>query len=464
MKARGWHGVRMRKAMAAVDPDAEPRPVVIPASWDEPAAAAFAGIAVGQGAARLDTAADGWIEPVARAAARHGLDTIGDPLRQLLLTRRGTAAAPLWRGEQAAVPGFVLNLAAFVTPDIGFQAEDFATAAEVAATTLVLAAPGRSHIGVALADLAGLLAALGLAYDSEAARDLGRRIAAELRSRTRAAARTATRLGVPAPIVTTAIASPGAAEALLGAETGGIAPAFSPLASDGTLSRASRAFLAARGLAPEIALARALVGASPFPLASATAHAAMHDAVAPFVDAMPARPEAAIPAPARRMQRRELPSRPPGYSQKAAVGGHKLWLRTGEYDDGTLGEIAIGLQKESAAFRALMDNFAAAVSLGLQHGVPLERYVEAFTFTRFGPSGVVEGDPAVPRATSLLDYVFRNLAVNYLGRRDLPDAPEAEEADTVGDGFRNSAPLLPLDLPADASPRARRRRLRVVGP
>jgi hypothetical protein len=168
--------------------------------------------------------------------------------------------------------------------------------------------------------------------------------------------------------------------------------------------------------------------------------------------------------PTRRTQRRELPSRPPGYSQKVAVGGHKLWLRTGEYDDGTLGEIAVGLQKESAAFRALMDGFAAAVSLGLQHGVPLERYVEAFTFTRFGPSGEVEGDAAVRRATSLLDYVFRNLAVNYLGRRDLPEAPEAEEADTVGDGLRDSAPLLPLDLPAEASPRARRRRLRLVAP
>ena len=123
-------------------------------------------------------------------------------------------------------------------------------------------------------------------------------------------------------------------------------------------------------------------------------------------------------------------------------------LRTGEYDDGTLGEVFIALHKEGAAFRGLMDNFAVAVSLGLQHGVPLEAFVEAFTFTRFGPAGAVEGDPAVAHATSLLDYAFRHLAANYLGRRDIPEA-EPEEADTVGNGSRDHAPLLPLDLPPE---------------
>jgi ribonucleoside-diphosphate reductase alpha chain len=108
-----------------------------------------------------------------------------------------------------------------------------------------------------------------------------------------------------------------------------------------------------------------------------------------------------------------------------------------------------------------MDAFSGAVSLGLQHGVPLEAYVEALTFTRFGPSGVVEGDPGVGRATSLLDYVFRHLAGNYLGRRDIPEA-EIEAPDTPGHGARDPSPLLPLDLPAEASPRARRRALKVV--
>ena len=156
----------------------------------------------------------------------------------------------------------------------------------------------------------------------------------------------------------------------------------------------------------------------------------MHDAVAPFVHAMPARPEP-VRQPAHAARRRELPARRAGYTQKAAVGGHRLYLRTGEYDDGSLGEVFIALHKEGAAFRGLMDNFAIAVSLGLQHGVPLEAFVEAFTFTRFGPAGAVEGDPAVAHATSLLDYAFRHLAANYLGRRDIPEA-ELEEADTVG--------------------------------
>jgi hypothetical protein len=186
----------------------------------------------------------------------------------------------------------------------------------------------------------------------------------------------------------------------------------------------------------------------------------MHDAVAPYLHAMPPRPEPlAVPMPPAR--RRDLPGRRSGYTQKASVGGHRLFLRTGEYDDGSLGEISIALHKEGAAFRGLMDNFAHAVSLGLQHGVPLERFVEAFTFTRFGPAGPVEGDPSVRAATSLLDYVFRNLATSYLGATDLPEA-EIEEADTVGQGAPNQSPLLPLDLPDEASPRARRRGLRIV--
>jgi hypothetical protein len=190
---------------------------------------------------------------------------------------------------------------------------------------------------------------------------------------------------------------------------------------------------------------------------------AMHDAVAPFLHAMPPRP-VALPTPsATRTVRRDLPARRSGYTQKAAIGGHKLFLRTGEYGDGRLGEIFVGLHKEGAAFRGLMDNFAVAVSLGLQHGVPLEAFVEAFTFTRFGPSGAVEGDPAVARATSLLDYVFRNLAANYLGKTDLPQPEEEEDPDTVGAGARERAPLLPLDLPPEDGPRIRRRALRVVG-
>ena len=117
--------------------------------------------------------------------------------------------------------------------------------------------------------------------------------------------------------------------------------------------------------------------------------------------------------------RRRLPTRRRGYTQKAIVGGHKVYLRTGEYDDGHLGEIFLDMHKEGSSFRAMMDSFAIAISMGLQHGVPLEEYVDAFTFTRFEPSGIVEGNEAIKMSTSILDYIFRELAISYLGRNDL---------------------------------------------
>ena len=118
-------------------------------------------------------------------------------------------------------------------------------------------------------------------------------------------------------------------------------------------------------------------------------------------------------------EREKLPNRRKGYTQKAIVGGHKVYLRTGEYDDGRLGEIFIDMHKEGAAFRSLMNNFAIAISLGLQYGVPLEEYVEAFTFTRFEPAGIVEGNDAIKNATSILDYIFRELA-DLLSRPQRP--------------------------------------------
>ncbi|OHC73289.1 MAG: ribonucleoside-diphosphate reductase, adenosylcobalamin-dependent [Rhodospirillales bacterium RIFCSPLOWO2_12_FULL_58_28] len=118
-------------------------------------------------------------------------------------------------------------------------------------------------------------------------------------------------------------------------------------------------------------------------------------------------------------KRQRLPHRRKGYTQKAVIGGHKVYLRTGEYEDGKLGEIFVDMHKEGAAFRSLMNNFAIAVSIGLQYGVPLEEYVEAFTFTRFEPSGIVVGNETIKMATSILDYLFRELAVSYLSRNDL---------------------------------------------
>lgn len=499
---RTWHGVRMRRIEVSADPDAALRSVTLPAAWDNTAGAALAGLVPTAGPVDLAAAAEAWIEPMAAAAAAAGFDIpLAERLHRLLLLRRAAPAEAVWRLRAEEGPGFVLNLPAFLDSDGQLDFSDIAEAVETAVIGLSLAAPKARDIDVGVADLAGLLAGLGIDYASEAARDVARCIVAIVRGRADAASGRLGRITGPMrsaafdwPVPpahaavgglpeaaraarqeaagiegvrhrwTTAIVRPGLTEALLGCETGGIAPSFSAIGQGGRLTRSARSWLAISGVTAEEALATALSGGTPIPLHSPSAHAAMHDAVAPFMHVMPPRPVPLVVQSAA-SRRRDLPGRRSGYTQKASVGGHKLFLRTGEYEDGSLGEIFVALNKEGAAFRGLMDNFAHAVSLGLQHGVPLERFVEAFTFTRFGPAGVVEGDPAVGAATSLLDYAFRNLAANYLGRRDIPEA-NIEEADTVGDGARDRSPLLPLDLPLDlsveASPRARRRGLRVV--
>ncbi|MBN9523730.1 vitamin B12-dependent ribonucleotide reductase [bacterium] len=133
-------------------------------------------------------------------------------------------------------------------------------------------------------------------------------------------------------------------------------------------------------------------------------------------------------------RRRRLPDRRAGYTQKARIGNHKMYIRTGEYEDGTLGEIFIDMHKEGAAFRSMTNCFAIAVSLGLQHGVPLEEYVDAFLFTRFEPNGIVQGNPYIKMSTSIIDYIFRELAITYLDRKDLAHVlPEDLRGDTLHD-------------------------------
>jgi ribonucleoside-diphosphate reductase alpha chain len=131
-------------------------------------------------------------------------------------------------------------------------------------------------------------------------------------------------------------------------------------------------------------------------------------------------------------RRRRLPDRRAGYTQKSRIGNHKVYLRTGEYEDGTLGEIFVDMHKEGAAFRSMTNCFAIAISLGLQHGVPLEEFVDAFLFTRFEPNGMVQGNPHIKMATSIIDYIFRELAITYLGRHDLA---QVEEEDLRGDAL-----------------------------
>lgn len=166
----------------------------------------------------------------------------------------------------------------------------------------------------------------------------------------------------------------------------------------------------------------------------------------------PAR-EAPRPAPTERVvervvererARRKLPDRRKGYIQKAAVGGHKVYIHTGEYEDGELGEIFIDMHKEGAAFRSLMNNFAIAISIGLQYGVPLDEFVDAFVFTRFEPAGRVTGNDSIKSATSILDYIFRELGVSYLDRVELANAgTEDLNADGLGDGKPDANAAVP---------------------
>ena len=154
-----------------------------------------------------------------------------------------------------------------------------------------------------------------------------------------------------------------------------------------------------------------------------------------------------------RRGRERLPQRRKGYTQKAIVGGHKVYLRTGEYEDGRVGEIFIDMHKEGAAFRSLMNNFAIAISIGLQYGVPLEEFVEAYTFTRFEPSGIVEGNDAIKISTSVLDYIFREVAISYLGRNDLAHVEQADlHSDGVGRGeVQGELPVPGTDAAAAAA-------------
>jgi ribonucleoside-diphosphate reductase alpha chain len=137
-------------------------------------------------------------------------------------------------------------------------------------------------------------------------------------------------------------------------------------------------------------------------------------------------------------ERRKMPDRRKGYIQKAMIGDHKVYLHIGEYDDGRVGEIFIDTNKEGELVRSLMNNFAIAISLGLQYGVPLEEYVDAFINTKFEPSGKVKGNDRILSASSILDYLFRELAISYLGREDLAHTPSIKKLDQADDTEENA--------------------------
>ncbi len=445
--ARWWQGVRLRRVEAAADPDAPACIVTLPAAWDD-AAAVAACVLAGPGAivgavVGFCGLADTWLAPL---AARAG-SSLAERAQALLLRQMGAPEGSAW-GAGGPAGRYRLNVsglaAGAATVDEALLAE---TIRDVAALLGALW-PEESRRTLVLTGLDGLLAGAGLDYASAEARALATAVVRQLRAGLTRGERL--EAGAPDPI-----------DALLGVETAGIAPAFGPLDGRGALSRAARARLAARGMSAEAALAACLVGDSPLAPASPAAHAAMDAALRPLLDAAPALPPALRRPPATPM-RRELPRRRGGLAQRASVGGHKVYLVTGEYDDGTPGEISVSLPQASPAVRALAECLGHAIGIGLQHGAPLEPFVDALVGTRFGPAGAVEGDPLVAQATSAIDYVARTLAASYLPELSLPQV-QPEQAGAEDGGAPLLLPLdLPLGLPREAG--AREAGLREAGP
>lgn len=502
--AKPWHGIKLTPFAAAPDPDSPPVRVILPAQWGEEAANALAAILPDKARLHIAQAVEGWVAPLCARADSSGLTTdltdidLHTSLHEMLAGRRASPSLGVWRHHPTAPMGFVFNPSSYLDDAGLFDAALLARDVRLSVIALTLAAPATPCLRLGITDLNLFLARLGLPYESQKARDVAvtlmsligavadiasaRMLASDLMGSIGgfpvmvtdlpatcalpsllAAARTAVheagKLERRRHQTLLGFLNESEVEALLGAEQVNFAPALVPLDAQGQLMNWAVASLSARNLTINEAFTQMLDGETVFSPPRLTDHLAMYDALAALASFMPARP--AAPAKARgKSVREKLPARRHGYTQKVAVGGHKLFLSTGEYEDGRLGEIFIALHKEGSAFRGLMDAFAIAVSTGLQHGVPLADYVEAFTFTRFGPAGVVEGDPAVPAATSMLDYVFRNLAINYLGQTNLAPA-NIDEPDELGDGASERAPLLPLDLPAPA-PRERRRTFKLV--
>lgn len=489
---KSWHGIKLIPFEAAADPDSPLIHVTSPAAWGQQAADALAALFPDKRELHIVTAVNAWVESLTtHADTVEQAQALAHALNHMVATRRASPSLSIWR-QMPGAAGFIFNPCAYLDDANGLDIIALGQDVRTAVTALTLAARHEPHLTIGFTDLHLFMARLGLDYDSDQARALAVTLTvfmgaqADLASaRTReshhkipaatlpqscplpallAAARAAQAEALALPHrhhnALLGFSAEPEVEALLGAGQVNFAPALAPLTTDGQLAPWAIQSLAARGISLETALAKMLAGETLFTLPNLAAHQAMHDALAVLVPAMPARPVATVALPPQASRRESLPTRRRGYTQKVAVGGHKLFLSTGEYQDGRLGEIFIALHKEGSAFRGLMDAFAISVSIGLQHGVALADYVEAFTFTRFGPAGIVEGDPAVPAATSMLDYVFRNLAVNYLGQTNLP-AAGIDAPDELGDGATERAPLLPLALPAQA-PRERRRTFKLV--
>jgi len=493
-----WEGMALRRVRIGADPDAAPRTVALPITWEDEAAAALAALAPGEGPVALPRLAEAWIGRAAARGRKLGLLAEGDSserfaagLRALLVSRRGAPGAGTWANDAKADPRFVLNLPAFLEEG-GFDSAGYAAAVRLGVTTLEILGNARStRLRLGFADLAGLLAGLGLDYETAEGRAAAVGIAALTRGIAEAASGDlAERLGAREPLsliwprppestpvpglaeairaaldlaaaapglrhaTVIALSPPDAVEALLGAETGGLAPA--PAATrlveseDGLIEAPTRAALrvgedAARLLAPR----------------GPEARAAMESVLRPWLHAAAPAVAAASAAPRPAPKPRAAAAHGRGAVWKVSIGGHRVTLRTVEGAAG-LEEVSLSLAKDGATHRAMVDALCHAVTVGLGAGVSLDEYVQSFAYTRFGPAGAVEGDPAIHRASSVLDWAFRRLALDHLGGLALPDPGEEEcGADGVGTAAQQ-LPLLP-DLPAATAPAARRRAFKLVG-
>ncbi|PZW38660.1 hypothetical protein C8P66_13614 [Humitalea rosea] len=492
-----WAGVALRRTRAGADPDAEPRHIALPAGWDDGAAAAIAALAIGDGVVSLPSLAEGWIRRLAARGRRLGVldsaeaaEAFATSLRRLLLARRGAPGMATWRNAATTAPRFVLNLPAFLDGAGQFDTAGYAQAVAVGVMAAEIAGNARAtRIAVGFADLAGLLAALALPYAGAEARQVAAGLAALTRGAAEAAsgrltdhleAREPAALLWPAPPAETvlpglaeaaraaldaAASAPGlrhsvvfaltpadAVEALLGAESAGLAPAPGPTrpAWDGTGRVIDLPTAAARRAGDRAAMLLAPPDQA--------ARQAMEAAVRPYLHALPPAPPATARAPAA-APRRNPPVRAASTIWRATIGGQRVAMKMGFAAGGAPIEIGFTVPREASLLRAMLDAASAAVTTGLGAGVPLADFVEAYAYAPFGPGGAVEGDPSIRRATSVLDWGFRRLAADLFSRADLPDPGEEHWAEPPEDGM----PLLPLDLPAAPSPVGRRRAFRLVG-
>lgn len=499
-----WNGVRTRNLQAAIDPDASLYSVTIPDRWEDQTATAILQLCsdrqLNASTIQSDRIIANWLVPLCDYANKIGIkDWDIKDWENLLLSQQACPNLSIWQHDISQKPAFTVNLAAFASAETGFDAYSFRKTLKIVIDSLrllykqyfnfidselpftefknqnTLNAPSLTSNDTAgtlyLTNLDACLAHLGLNYDSNQGRDVACCLACfatllatagcgadflplspdwnalpELALLAKEVWEDASQeIDPPLTKIATSFSVPGPEDLLLESEACGLAPIFSPITEDGHLAMSTIARMAKQGLTPENALAATLSGKSVIPLPSHQAHYMMYQALAAFVTSMPSRPHSTdYPLSAKtvlpRGIRQPLPFRHKGITQKTSIAGRALFLRTGEYADGSLGEISITPSKENAMVKGLLDSLGQAISIGLQYGVPLKEFVSAFAYSRFGVAGTVEGDPGAAYATSFLDYCFRVLSDVYLNE-PLPDAPNNLDSN------EDRIPMLPLELP-----------------